>query len=185
VEEEEKKIDDSAHGKNKGHMSATKSNPKGKLQFVKLPTGFAVGVGGNVVTSDEAVRQKKVRAVDDEAAICDYAGKPANESDKKKRTPKKKTRKTTVQDQVDDDIVQGTDDYNDEEVSRPTSASDAISKLKATEVSIGESTKVQVKRTDSTVSLTSLPAKRTGEDGTDVPVINLLGGTNGKKNHRN
>lgn len=182
VEEEEKKVDDSAHGKNEEPMSAKKSDPKGKPQFVKLPTGFAVGVGGNVVTSDEAVRQKKeLRAADDDAAICDYTTRAADDLDKKKRSSKKKTRKSTVQDQVNDDSVEGTNDDNDAEVSPPTSASDAISKLKATEVSIGKSTKVQVKRTDSTISLSSLPAKRAGEDGTDVPVINLLGGTNGKK----
>eukprot|EP00804_Cyclotella_cryptica_P015800 CCRYP_006321-RD/>CCRYP_006321-RD protein AED:0.23 eAED:0.23 QI:746/1/1/1/1/1/7/622/1091 len=182
VEEEEKKVDDSAHGKNKDNLSANKPNPKGKLQFVKLPTGFAVGAGGNVVTSEEAVRQKEeLKTADNEAAISGNTDKTINDSDKKKRSPKKKTRKTTVPDKADDDVVEGPYDDNDAEVSRPTSASDAISKLKATEVSIGETTKVQVKRNDSTISLSSLTAKRGGEDETNAPVIDLLGGSNGKK----
>lgn len=165
VDEEEKKIDYSAQ------TNASDTNLKGKQQFVKLPTGFSVGSSGNVVTTDEAMRQKKEQTVLKEAAaneegIDESAGKAIPKRDKKKRSSKKKDKR-----------VEDAEESNEPEESR-ISASEAITKLKATEVSIGESTKVQVKRTESAISLSSLTAKR-GDDG-ESPVINLLGGTNSK-----
>ena len=169
-EEEEKKVDD----------SADKSNPKGKLQFVKLPTGFSVGNDGNVVTSDEALRQKKQvehaeASVREDEVAPDNTESTTKQPEKKKRTLKTKGWRSSTQDEMDD--AEAADDDNEAAASRPTSASEAITKLKATEVSIGETTKVQVKRTDSTISLSSLTAKKGGEDGRDAPVINLLGGS--------
>lgn len=167
VDEEEKKVDDSVQ-----------TISKGKQQFVKLPTGFSVGTGGNVVTADEAMRQKREQSESaevaevDERSTAETTSKTATRPDKKKRSTKKKGKKAKgKQDEAEE--------TKEPEDSRPTSASDAITKLKATEVSIGESTKVQVKRTESALSLSSLTAKK-GEDG-EAPVINLLGGVNSTK----
>lgn len=174
VNEEEKKVDDSAH------TAVGKTCPKGKQQFVKLPTGFSVGTGGNVVTADEAMRQKKEQielvedsAVDESEVPTETADKAPIQPEKKKRPIKKKGRKSSIKDADEESEELNT------EPSRPTSASDAITKLKATEVSIGETTKVQVKRTESAISLSSLTARK-GDDG-ESPVINLLGGASSNK----
>ena len=165
VNEDEKKIDDSAQAR-----------PKGKQQFVKLPTGFSLGTGGNVVTSDEAERQKKELSDMADAVQNEEEEEIAAKSVKKKRPTKKKGKKVSAKDKKEDDALE--DVSNEPEDSQPTSASDAITKLKATEVSIGESTKVQVKRSESAMSLSSLTAKK--NDGGDAPVINLLGGAGSK-----
>jgi hypothetical protein len=170
VDEEEKKIDYSAQ------TNADNLGPKGKQQFVKLPTGFSVGSSGNVVPADEAMRQKKkqteLREADaaNEEEFDESAGKALPKPEKKMRSTKNKGKK--------DKRVEDTEEESNEPEETRISVADAITKLKATEVSIGETTKVQVKRTESAISLSSLTAKKGYDD--DAPVINLLGGTNSK-----
>ena len=156
--------------------------PRGKQQFVKLPTGFSVGSGGNIVTAGEAIRQKEEKlvelsVVDNEDSNGDGAEPVSKKSDKKQRAAKKKSKKSNAKDESE--CEESEEANNEDEPSQPTSASDAIAKLKATEVSIGETTKVQVKHSESALSLSSLTAKK-GEDG-EAPVINFLGGVNNNK----
>lgn len=155
--------------------------PRGKQQFVKLPTGFSVGSGGNIVTAGEAIREKGEKLVEqsaanDEEGTGDNLKQVSKKSDKKERVAKKKGKKSNAKDENE---YESEEANNEGEPSQPTTASDAIAKLKATEVSIGESTKVQVKHSESALSLSSLTAKK--DENGDAPVINLLGGVNSQK----
>ena len=164
------------------------SPTKGKMQFVKLPTGFAVGMGGNVVTEDEAALQKiaeqdQQTEEDNNTATTTTTADDKIVKKKKKRNQKKKGKDAKDRDM--DEEKEGTNNNNnaDEEESeatkQPATASDAIKKLKAQEVSIGSATKVQMKRSESALSLsTKNSADNDGSGG--APVINLLGGVNKK-----
>lgn len=170
--QEEKKMEE--------HHNVATSNSggqsKGRSHFVKLPTGFTVGAGGNVVSTEEATRQQKeqhMETTEEGGTAVKSEGKDNGKQKSKRRTPKKK--KKAAQDELGDDDLDTAP--NDEDATdRPKSASDALSKLKAQEVSIGTSTKVQMKRSESALSLSSL-SKKSGDNDTDEPVINLLGGS--------
>jgi len=175
---EEKKADE--------RDGAASEAAKGKLQFVKLPEGFSVGAGGNVVTADEARRQEKKlqreRNKSEPDDDDDGDGSAAETNDKSSRSDKKKKKKNPGKKKTKDNNDDGDDDLahatnEDAEQSKPTSlsASDAIKKLKPQEVSIGESTKVQIKRSESSVSLSS---SKHSQEGSNAPVINLLGKQN-------
>ena len=166
-----------------GGMISPLSNNKGKMQFVKLPTGFSVGMGGNVVTEDEVERQK---IIEEEKEVRDSGGeysvllppptddKAGNKKKKLNQKKKGKNKDRNEDNNIDDEDV----NVEEEEVEtkQPATASDAIKKLKAQEVSIGSATKVQMKRSESVLSLST---KNSAEDG-NAPVINLLGGANKK-----
>ncbi|KAL7497409.1 hypothetical protein ACHAWT_008198 [Skeletonema menzelii] len=143
------------------------------MQFVKLPTGFAVGIGGNVVTEDEAALQKigekkeleLGQEVEEDVVGGDNNGNnTATTADdkiakkKKKRNQTKKGKNAKDRDGNVEEEVEGTNVVNEEETNeakQPATASDAIKKLKAQEVSIGSATKVQMKRSESTLSLST------------------------------
>lgn len=159
--------------------AARRESPKEK-QFVKLPTGFEFGSGGNVVTEGEAHRQRQHQEpvepeqVDDSSEVipaneisAPEISAPEQQEGKKKKRNQKKNGKKKAQDDVDEE-------ENKEEESKQESitTSDAIKKLKQQEVSIGSTTKIQMKRSESTVSLST---KNSNDDG-NAPVINLLGG---------
>jgi len=164
---------------------SSSSSSKGKMQFVKLPTGFSVGMGGNVVTEDEVTRQQIVEEEQeevvgngDESVLPPPPATTADEKvpKKKKRNQKKKGKNNKDRDgNIDEEEVTNVDG-GEIEAKQPATASDAIKKLKAQEVSIGSATKVQMKRSESALSLST---KNSADDGS-APVINLLGGANKK-----
>ena len=98
-----------------------------------------------------------------EVAQVDENGGPSPEK-KKNRNQRKKSKK-----KAQDDVVE---DYEEVSKPEPVTTSDAIKNLKQQEVSIGSTTKVQMKRSESALSLS---AKNNNDDGS-APVINLLGG---------
>lgn len=168
-QEEEKKVSEEGDG----YAIAQENNPKGKMQFVKLPTGFSVGSGGNVVTEDEAQRQRRQELAsrqeqhpESSEAASDMV--PDNgEKEKKKRRNRRGKGKKKAQDDIEEE-----DPHVEEDKPEPITTSDAIKKLKQQEVSIGSDTKVQMKRSESALSLST---KNSNDDGS-APVINLLGG---------
>ena len=158
---------------------------RGKMQFVKLPTGFSIGAGGNVVTEDEAGRQKQIereqQLAQQEGGAENNDGEKAVKAKKKKKRNQKSKGKNKDRDadiiDEDEDAAANLEGGEENEETKPTTASDAIKKLKAQEVSIGSTTKVQMKRSESALSLST---KNSTEDG-NTPVINLLGGASNKK----
>ncbi|KAL9190449.1 hypothetical protein ACHAXT_007660 [Thalassiosira profunda] len=171
----------------------TAAAPQGKKQFVTLPVGFAVGEGGNVLTADEARRERKLskemgedgggieeekkehveveEPAEDVGEEADVGAPAEGEKKKAKRKKKKKKSKAALAREAAEEEAAA-------EAAAPVSVTEQITKIKATEVSIGASTKVAVKRTDSQVSLSSLPKATGGDD--NAPVYDLLG-AKGKK----
>lgn len=156
-----------------------------KKQLVTLPAGFAVGATGNVLTADEAQREKEIQEHEQqqqleeqqlEEQVDEEDGKGENSSSRNKRQKKPRKKKNgNTKDPGDD--TEGIE--QNEAPAAAKSTSDAITSLKAQEVSIGESTKVQIKRTESALSLSS-SSRRGGANDDGAPAIDLLGGSKNK-----
>jgi len=178
--EEEKPPVEDAGGAGRGEednvATAQKNEPKGKMQFVKLPTGFSLGSEGNVVTEDEALRQKQLQQTREEEQGRDSSEMaPDDEKSSSKPGEKKKRgrKKRGANKAQDDDDGEENKVEEPESTLEPITTSDAIKNLKQQEVSIGSTTKVQMKRTDSSLSLRT----KGSNEGGKAPVINLLGGS--------
>jgi len=208
---EEKKVEDDKD-------EPTSKEPKGKMQLVKLPAGFAVGEDGNVIAAEEArLRQEAAdnadgdesedddadgeeeTPVDDSVAIAadenenenkaatagtvskpeDTSATMAATKKKKKRKPKKKRHDDDWDENegaLGEDGKAPSEDLSSSKKASVTT-SQAIKNVKAQVVSIGEATKVQVKRNESSASLNSDKKGSNGEDGSSH-VIDFLNSKN-------
>lgn len=160
--------------------------------LIALPAGFALGVDGNVLVvpaqKDGGHRSSPTRrggggvsrdvrqtdklcassSTSEDHVVVAVDGGTIAEAKKKKRRGAKSKNSTLVEEKKTDD---------GDVVPTQVSVSDAIQKLKATEVSIGEATTVQVKQ--------SVSADQIKSDDYDDDVIGKVTGTEGAKSTRN